>query len=165
MKSHLFLVVTVAILMGRPGVHAQNRRPVTAHDLWAMKRLAAPALSPDGQTVAFTVQEWSVEKNKDTVSVWLAPVAGGAPRRLTTAEAKDGAPAWSPDGRRLAFVSKRGDDAAAALYVIPVDGGEAEEVLEMPFGLMAPRWLLDGRNLVIATSVIPDLDGKLYRSD
>ena len=49
---------------------------MTAHDLWAMKRLGAPALSPNGQTVVFTVQEWSVEKNKATANLWLAEVAG-----------------------------------------------------------------------------------------
>lgn len=165
MKSHALFATAIAVMMGPVLAQAQDRRPVTARDVWAMKRLAAPALSPDGQTVAFTVQEWSVEKNKDSVNVWLVPVAGGAPRRLTTAEAKDGAPVWSPDGSRIAFVSKRGDDEAAALYVIPVDGGEAEEVLEMPFGLVAPRWLPDGRHLVVATSVIPELAGTLAPSD
>jgi len=112
---------------------------MTARDLWAMKRLGAPALSPDGKTVVFTVQEWSVEKNKSTANLWLVSTAGGAPRRLTTAEANDSAPAWSPDGKRVAFVSKRGDDETTALYVIPVDGGEVEEILEMPFALASPK--------------------------
>jgi dipeptidyl aminopeptidase/acylaminoacyl peptidase len=142
-----------------------EKRHMTPEDLWAMKRLGAPALAPDGRTVVFTVQEWSVEKNKCKTNLWLVDVAGGEPRRLTTADATDSAPAWSPDGRRIAFVSKRGEDETSALYVIPVGGGEAEEILEMPFALAAPKWLPDGEHIVVGTSVIPELAGALAKND
>jgi len=146
-------------------IEAAEKRPITAHDLWAMKRLGAPALSPDGKTVVFTVQEWSIEKNKSTANLWLVDTAGGKPRRLTTAQASDGAPAWSPDCKRIAFVSKRGEDETAALYVIPVDGGEAEEILELPYGVQSPQWLPDGKHVVFGTSVIPELAGDLSKTN
>ncbi len=144
---------------------ATDQRPIAATDLWAMKRLGAPALAPDGKTVVFTVQEWSVDKNKSTTSLWLVNTAGETPRRLTTAAASDGAPAWSPDGRRVAFISKRGDDETSALYVIPVDGGEAEEILELPFGLGSPKWLPDGQHVIVGTSVIPELAGTFAKTN
>jgi len=148
-----------------PAAAAQASRPMTAHDLWAMKRVAAPVLSPDGRTVAFVVEEWSVEKNAANSNVWLVPMVGGEPRRLTTAEAKDSAPTWSPDGKRIAFVSKRGKDETNALYVIPVDGGEAVMILEMPFALVSPRWLPDGEHIVVGTQVLPDVAGALGPAD
>lgn len=146
-------------------VFAAEKRPMTAHDLWAMKRLSAPALSPDGKTVVFVVQEWSVEKNKSTANLWLVSTAGGVPRRLTTAQANDAAPAWSPDGKRVAFISKRGEDETSALYVIAVDGGEAEEILEMPFALASPKWLPDGQHIVVGTSVITELAGTFAKTN
>ena len=144
---------------------AADKRPITPQDLWLMKRLGGPALSPDGKTAVFTVQDWSIEKNKSTSSLWLVEVAGGAPRRLTTAQAADNSPAWSPDGRRLAFVSKRGDDEAAALYVMRLDGGEPEKIIELPFPVSNPKWMPDGQGIIVATSVIPELAGKLAKED
>lgn len=130
-----------------------------------MKRLGAPSVSPDGRTVVFTVQEWSLEKSRSTTNLWLVDLAGGPPRRLTSANANDGSPVWSPDGRRLAFVSKRGDDEIASLYVMAVDGGEAEKILELPSGVSGPHWLPDGSAIIVATTVIPELAGTLNKTD
>ncbi len=144
---------------------AADQRPLTPQDLWAIKRLGSPALSPDGRTVVFTVQEWSIEKNKSTTHLWLVEITSGTTRRLTTAAASDGSPVWSPDGTRIAFTSKRGEDEAAALYVIPFGGGEAEKILELPYSISSPKWLPDGNHLVVATSVIPELVGQWAKAD
>lgn len=164
MKISLLLLLATALVEPWSAV-AADKRPLTPQDLWAVKRLAAPVLSPDGHTVAFTVQEWSVEKNKSTTSIWLVETSGGTPRRLTTAQASDGAPVWSPDGSRLAFSSKRGDDENPSLYVIPVHGGEAEKIVELPFPVMQPKWLPDGAGIVVVTTVIPELAGTLAKAD
>ena len=123
---------------------AADRKPLTVDDMWAVQRVGAPALSPDGKTVAYTVSVYDMEENRSNGDVWTVPLAGGTPRRLTTNKASDGSPAWSPDGRRLAFTSRRDDDKANQLYVISVDGGEPERLTEMPMAVTNPKLLPDG---------------------
>jgi dipeptidyl aminopeptidase/acylaminoacyl peptidase len=158
----LILPLTCALL---PVHAAGGSRPITAQDLWAVKRLGPPALSPNGQRAVYSVQEWSIEKNSSTASLWLTDVNSGATRRLTSQQVSDGSPDWSEDGKRIAFVSRRGDDQASALYVIHVDGGEAEKILELPYGIREPKWLPGDQGVVFATQVIPALAGNLGEAD
>ena len=137
------------------------KQRLTPQALWEMKRLGSPQLAPDGRSAVFTVQEWSIAKNKSTTNLWLADVASGATRRLTAAAVSDGSPRWDPAGRRIAFTSKRGEDENAALYVMAVDGGEPQKIVELPFAVQEPRWMPDGRGVLVVTTVIPRLAGTL----
>lgn len=134
------------------------RRPMTFDDLWAFDRLASPAPAPDGSRVAFTVTRFSKEDDKGTTDLWLVPSDGRAPpRRLTWNKGSDQGARWSPDGRYLAFVSKRNDDPAQ-LYRLPMEGGEAEPVTELPVAVRDFRWFPDGRRIAFAADTFPGLD-------
>ena len=65
-------------------------------------------------------------------------------------------PAWSPDGELIAFVSKRGEDKQPQLYVIPVNGGEARRVTNVPTGVIAPKWFPDSKRIAFLSQVWPD---------
>ena len=107
-----------------------------------------PALSPDGSTVAFVVSRIDMTKNKTFSQVWLAATDGGssAPRAVTSGEFDSG-PAWSPDGRSLAFSSKRGSKTdESTLHVLPVAApGETRTLATMKGGVDEIRWSPDGR--------------------
>jgi len=72
-----------------------------------------------------------LDELKANADLWLLDVASGASRRLTANKASDTSPAFSPDGKRLAFLSKREGDAAAQIYVLPLDGGEPDRQGDM----------------------------------
>ncbi|HSN88513.1 MAG TPA: hypothetical protein VL025_17260, partial [Thermoanaerobaculia bacterium] len=150
----LLLLTGLAVLPAQ----AAERRPLTAEDLWAMERVAGPAISPDGRQVVFSVTRYSVEENKGNGDLWLVPTDGSAPpRRLTWNEGADGSPAWSPDGQRIAFVSKRGD-GPPQLHVLPVSGGEARPVTKLPVGVQSPKWFPDGKRIAFMAATWPDLN-------
>ena len=128
----------------------------TADAMWQLKRLGAPAISPDGRFAVVPVTTNNIDKNKGETDLWLVPTKPGKARQLTSDAANDSSPAWSPDGELIAFVSKRGEDKQPQVYVISVSGGEARRVTNVPTGVMAPKWFPDSRRVAFLTQVWTD---------
>jgi dipeptidyl aminopeptidase/acylaminoacyl peptidase len=106
---------------------------------------AAPAVSPSGERIAFVVSTIDLAANVSRSRVWLT-ASDGVPAPVTAGD-KDANPAWSPDGRALAFTSRRGEEQhETTLHVMPVEGpGEVRTVCTMPDGISDVVWSPDGR--------------------
>src|SRR3954451_23004257 len=105
---------------------ALPKQPPTVDQILSLKRAGAPELSPDGSLVAYTVRETNWDDNTYDTQIWLADARNGAVRQLTSSKKSSTAPAWSPNGSRLAFISDRTDKRQ--LYVIDPSAGEAESL-------------------------------------
>ncbi len=117
----------------------------TIDDLVSLKRAGAPAISPDGRLVAYTVRGANWDENRYDTQIWLADARTGEARQLTTAVKSSTQPVWSPDGRWLAFVSDRTD--TRQIYRISTSGGEAERLTSVEDGVNQFAWAPDGRAL------------------
>jgi dipeptidyl aminopeptidase/acylaminoacyl peptidase len=130
-------------------------RPLTAEDLWRVPRVGTPQPSPDGRFGIVPVTAYDLEKNEGRTRLWLVPADGrGEPRPLTAPEASSSQPRVSPDGRRVAFVRKRDKAEKAQLHVLPLDGGEAEKLTDLPLGVSDPRWFPDGRRIAFVSPLV-----------
>ncbi|MEE4178094.1 MAG: S9 family peptidase [Bacteroides sp.] len=136
---------------------AQDKSPITPELLWQMKRVGNPEVSPDGQWTVFTVNEWDIEANNSATDIYLLNNATGEQRRLTFS-GKEGSPVWSPDGTRLAFVSRR-HDGPAQVYILPLQGGEAQKITDLPVGVFGLKWFPDGNRIAFAANILPEYNG------
>ena len=64
----------------------RNRRPLTVEDLWLIKRIGTPTLSPDGRTACAAVTSYDMAKNEERTELWLFATDGRRPRRLTAGD-------------------------------------------------------------------------------
>jgi dipeptidyl aminopeptidase/acylaminoacyl peptidase len=105
------------------------------------------ALSPDGDTLVYSRR--TIEKGKYRSRLWRVAVEGGRAEQLTHADAMEGGPRISPNGRSLLFVSNRKDEKVAQLWIMPLDGGEPRMIPGFPDGVSSAEWSPDGKRLLV----------------
>jgi dipeptidyl aminopeptidase/acylaminoacyl peptidase len=142
-----FLLVT---LLASPLVAKSLEHHVFRFDDYlALSWLAEAVPSPAGDAIAVVVKAYDAGAKGWRTHLELVTPTGA--RRVTSSPEGEAEPFWSPDGRRLGFVSGRG--GADALWELRLDGGEATKLLDLPLGGSAPAWLPDGSGLVVAVEV------------
>jgi dipeptidyl aminopeptidase/acylaminoacyl peptidase len=149
------LVAAFAVMLAH-GAHAADRQPLTHETMWLMKRVSAPAISPDGKWVVFSVTEPSYDSKETVADLWIAPADGSAkPRRLTATKTGESDATWAPDSRRIAFSAKRESDEQNQIYILDLAGGEAQRVTNVSTGAGSPKFSPDGNRISFVSTVYP----------
>jgi len=151
MRQFVFLTFLLSLM-----IPVSRAEPFTAEHLVMIDRIGSPAVSPDGQSVVYTLRRTDLEADRGRYDLWISPVAGGDARQLTTHIANDTSPAWSPDGGHILFLSQRGE--ATQVWRLPVNGGEAQPVTDLPLDVATFRIAPTGDRLVVSLSVYLDCD-------
>jgi dipeptidyl aminopeptidase/acylaminoacyl peptidase len=126
---------------------------MTIDDLLAVNGVSDPQLSTDGSLIVYVVSEIDRAANKTNSSLWLVPAAGGPFKQLTTATGTNNHPRFSPDGKRIAFISSR--SGSPQIWVLPIDGGEPHQLTHLPIGVSGPIWSPLGDAIAFTASVYP----------
>ena len=129
-------------------------KTLSPEDVLGFKAVSDAQLSPDGALVAYVVADsYKVETKYPGSNIWVVPTDGGEASQLTFGPRSDLCPRWSPDGKRLVFLSDRAEDGQRQLYLLPRSGGEAVQLTTMEGSVPASRsvdpvaWSPDGRRI------------------
>jgi dipeptidyl aminopeptidase/acylaminoacyl peptidase len=160
MRFHFagLLAACLVLPAGTATAQAPARRPVRAEDVYHLRTVRDPQISPDGEWVAYVVSVTDSAKDKSNSDIWMAKWDGARNIRLTSSPDGESSPRWSPDNRYLAFVSGRGDDTTGAqVWLLDRTGGEAAKLTSLKGGVSEYVWSPDGKRLVVV-SRDPDPD-------
>ncbi len=150
-------------------VAVPTRTPTIDQSL-EMHTVSGPRISPDGVHVIYQQSRTNWEANAFETDVWLANVATGESHLLTLASKSSASAEWSPDGRWIAFLSDRqapmpGSPAGKEqLYVMPADGGEAQQLTKMEKGVGGFEWSPDSQKIALSAQS-PDTKPMKDRKD
>ena len=135
------------------GSQASRAHPFSVHDMLAMDRISDSQVSPDGKWIVFNVRTTDLEANRGRTDIWVVGTDGQNLRRLTSHPAADFNARWSACGKCIFFLSTR--SGSAQVWRIRVDGGEAQQITDLPLGVGALVVSPDGKMLAVTMDVFP----------
>ncbi|HEX6900501.1 MAG TPA: S9 family peptidase [Thermoanaerobaculia bacterium] len=143
----------LAVLLASP-LAADGPRPLKVDDIFSLKTVGDPRLSPDGRWVAYTVRSLDPKADSANTDVYMVPFEGGAALQVTSSPKPETRPRFSPDGRYLAFLSGR-DGKKTQVWLLDRRGGEAVKLTDYKADVSDLAWSPDGKRLAL---VVGDVD-------
>src|SRR5262245_26976262 len=148
----------LALLLVPSSVYGQEKA-FTAHHVAKLRSVTAAEISPDGSRVAYVLSVPRVPLKEDDGPAWAelhVVTSDGVSKPYITGQVNVASLAWRTNGTEVSFLAKRGKDEHAGLYVIPVGGGEATNVITHKSDITGYAWSPDGKRVAyLATEPIP----------
>ncbi|MCJ7682195.1 MAG: S9 family peptidase [Candidatus Aminicenantes bacterium] len=151
-KKTITLLICALLVVSLQGL--ASKRALTFEDFIQIKRISDLQISPDGLQAAFVVTEMNRESNGSERNIWILFLADNSLRRLTSHQASDFNPRWSPDGKTIAFISTR--SGSPQIWTIRPDGGEALQLTAYATGASGVIWSPDGKHLAFLSEIFPE---------
>jgi dipeptidyl aminopeptidase/acylaminoacyl peptidase len=152
-RKCMTLLFVVLIMVFSSHAQTPAKRVMTFDDMMKLHRLSGATVSRDGKWVAYAVSTPDMDANRNVSNIWIINTNGGEPTQVTQG-GRDNSPAWSQDGKTLAFLSGR--DGTSQVYLLSMEGGEAKKLTHLSTGADLFHWAPDGQSIAFTSSVYPD---------
>jgi dipeptidyl aminopeptidase/acylaminoacyl peptidase len=140
-------------------VHARTVvKPIQAEDFVQYRTISTPSLSPDGLKIAISVHQPNLEEDAYTSDIVIVNSDGSGSTRFTYG-GKDSDPSWSPDGKSIAFLSRRSfsrDEKGNELMLVAAQGGEARRLLRRKEGIEGLEWSPDSKKIYYVSPLVDE---------
>jgi dipeptidyl aminopeptidase/acylaminoacyl peptidase len=146
--------LAIALAFAWPAAAHGQAHAFNVHDLISMDRVGGAHVAPDGELAAFTISSLDVDANRRRTDIWLVGTDGEGLRQLTTHEAADFNPLWSPDGSAIYFLSTR--SGTSQVWRVAVDGGMPTRVTDQPMSVGNLILSPDGSHIAFTHDVFTD---------
>ena len=145
---HLFILMIVFACNS----FAQNntKRSLIPTDVYKIKNISDPQVSPDGKWVAYVLSTVDTSKDKRNSDIWMISWDGKENLQMTNTEDGESSPRWSPDGKYLSFTASRNADKHSQIWLMDRRGGEAKKLTDTKGDIAEYRWSPDGKRIAIS---------------
>src|SRR6266571_5046356 len=144
--------ILVLLLVAASLASAQQaaRHPLKLDDIFRLRNVNDPQISPDGQWVAYVVSTVDLKEDKSNAHIWMVSYDGTIDRQITSSNESEGSPRWSPDGKYLSFTSSRpGAAKGNQVWLLDRRGGDAIQLTELKGRLQGYEWSADSKRLAL----------------
>lgn len=131
-------------------VVAFGQSEFTVNDLINVKRVGSPAVSPDGKKIVYTVGIVDKSTNKTNTQIFVMSADGSDQKQITNGPASSSGPVWSPNGKRIAFVT------GGQIWTMKANGDDKDQVTKISTGASAPVWSPNGKWIAFSSDVYPE---------
>jgi dipeptidyl aminopeptidase/acylaminoacyl peptidase len=150
----LLLLLSAAQTSRAQALPPPAKQPLTVDTMLKLSRIGEPVLSPDGLQVAFSVQTVDLTNNTKPAQIFVVPTAGGTPRQLTREGTANGRPRWSPDSKRIFYISNRSGNSQ--VWSMLADGSSQTQVTKLATEASGLLLTPDGQRVLFLSNVFPE---------
>ncbi|MDB4877132.1 MAG: peptidase [Gemmatimonadetes bacterium] len=137
------------VCLALPLAAQSAKRALRVGDMYKLKNVGDPQISPEGKWVAYTVSTTDSVKDKGDTDIWMTSWDGAQTIQVTSSPDGESSPRWSPDGKYLAFLSSRQGGKGSQLWLLDRQGGEAKRISELKSGIREYEWSPDSKRMAI----------------